>query len=909
MSVLTLLMTDLQGSTALWERQPEAMTAALAWHDALVAKVVPAHGGTVVKPRGEGDSIFATFSDATAASACAIDLQLALAGSREATGIPLRVRIAIHTGEVEYRDDDYYGPTVNRCARVRGVAHGGQVVLTAAAAADLDADLPPGAGLIDLGTHQLRDLPDPERLHQLTHPGLPVSFPPLRSTQPGPDNLPGDRGSFVGRDAEAASVTQLLERDRLVTLLGPGGVGKTRLAVQLARSLVGRFPGGRWFVDLTGTGPAQPVAGAIASALGVTGEGRSGLEDAVRSRLRAATTLVVLDNCEHIIDKAAETVDGLLEACPDLHVLATSRERLRVYGEQVWRLAPLSVPQDDPTDLAAARQFPAVELFLDRAAAVAPDVTYGDADAELLAGLCRRLDGLPLGIELAAGRAHTMTLPQIQAGLEDRLRLLSHGPRGRLPRQRSLEALLDWSYDLLDTAAQRVLRRLGILQGGFDLRIAAAVVGLAEDDVEAALDRLVESSLVDRRRGDEVPYRMLETIRHYADARLDDPGERAAARHGAMASLAEIVRAGMRGPLRTPQRYARLKAIAPDLAWVLDRALAEDLEEQALSAAFGLWMVEPDRREAYRAFQRALAVPGGDSFIRGMVLGQAGYAAAELGEIEEAERMVAEALAMARRLDDPVVKVRALNGAAWRPTAAGDAERLRAIGTEQLAAAQRCDGPWHTALAHTNLGIAAEIAEDLDVAYAEHSAALDGYMAAEDPHGIAVCGVNLADIALVRGALGDAAAHLTAAAEIFTALESSAGRFWTAFGLGSVALASGDSEGSARHLLDALALALLRAAPRRAADLLGCVAAHAAVGERWEEAVVLLGAADALGLDPENLAFAGNAPKPPEILESARAALGAEAVATAMSAGGTLTLGQGVARAVAYLEEATATAC
>jgi predicted ATPase/class 3 adenylate cyclase len=525
---VTFLFTDVEGSTRLWEEQREAMQSALARHDVIVRAAIEAHQGRVVKTTGDGfHGAFATASDAVEA---AIAAQLGLADESWAETGPLRVRIGIHSGRAELRDGDYYGPAVNRAARLMSSAHGGQIVVSLVTE-ELIRD---GAvELVDLGEHALRDLARPERLFQVAHPGLERDFARLSAMDAFPGNLPVQSTSFVGRDLELVGVAKALAESRLVTLTGVGGVGKTRLALQVAAEVLPRFAEGAWLCELATASDEVLMFQTVADALGVLQREGLSMADSVVEYLRDRELLVVLDNCEHLLSDAAWLVSELLQRCPRVRILATSREGLGVIGEQLVALASLPVPrsQTDPDVLASAD---AVRLFADRAAAARSGFTLGPGNVVPVAEICRRLDGMPLAIELAAARVTAMRPAEIAAHLDERFRLLTGGRRSRVERHQTLRATVEWSYSLLEPAERLVFDRLGVFVGSFDAAAAQAVV--ADDDLDSwdvldALAGLVEKSMIlagdpdDTDDGSNSRYRLLETLRAFAREQLEDREE------------------------------------------------------------------------------------------------------------------------------------------------------------------------------------------------------------------------------------------------------------------------------------------------------------------------------------------------------------------------------------------------
>src|SRR6202045_735459 len=480
---VTLLLAAVEGSTRLWETQAEVMAVAIARLNQVVSDVVAAHDGVRPVEQGEGDSFVAAFARASDAVAAALQLQ-------RAPLAPIRLRIGVHTGEIQLRDEgNYSGSTINRTARLRDLAHGGQTVVSGATESLVLDRLPEGAWLPDRGPPPLRYLPRPERVVQLCHPDLVNEFPPLRvSTAVVSQHLPVQLTSFVGRGPEMNEVRQLLADNRLVTLTGAGGAGKTRLAVQIAAQMAGEFSDGVWWVDLAPIADPELVAVTVARGLGLPDQpGRSTMDSLLRF-VRGRQMLVVLDNCEHLLDASAELVVALLGSASSLTLLATSREAIGVAGEVSWRVRSLSLDGE------------ALELFTDRARHARPGFAVSADNAAAVGEICARLDGMPLAIELAAARVRALSLAEILDSLHDRFRLLTGGARTAVRRQQTLRASVDWSHALLTEPERVLLRRLAVFLGGFDFDAAQAVGGGGGDvqrfQVLDQLSLLVDKSLV-----------------------------------------------------------------------------------------------------------------------------------------------------------------------------------------------------------------------------------------------------------------------------------------------------------------------------------------------------------------------------------------------------------------------------
>jgi len=527
---ITFAFTDIEGSTQRWERNAAAMQDAVRRHDALMRAAIGAHGGHVFKTIG--DAFCASFWHPEDAVAAMLEAQRALAAQDFSAIDGLRVRAAIHTGTADERDDDYFGPTVNRVARLLAIGHGGQVLLSVATSDLVRGTLPAQAGLADLGEHRLKDLARPEHVYQLLAPELGLEFPPLRSLDALSHNLPLQLTSFVGREAELAEITELIGTHRLVTLVGSGGVGKTRTSLQVAANLLDGSGDGVWFVELAPLASGDYIPTTVAQALGISlaSEGDP-VENLVRA-LKAENMLLVFDNCEHIIEPAARVLSAIVRGCPKVKILASSRQGLGIAGEITYRMPSLDVPSESDAATFSANEAAlctATALFVERARAVDRRFALGDENAPAIAEICRRLDGIPLAIELAAARVKILGPRQLRDRLNERFRVLTSGSRDVLPRQQTLRALIDWSHDLLDERERLLFRRLGIFINGFTLEGAVAVGsgdGLDDLDVFDVLSSLVDKSLVlAEPDGDALRYRLLESTRVYAREKLAAAGE------------------------------------------------------------------------------------------------------------------------------------------------------------------------------------------------------------------------------------------------------------------------------------------------------------------------------------------------------------------------------------------------
>ena len=668
---VTFMLTDVEGSTRLWESDPEAMTAAIARHYQLLDAAVGLHGGVRPVEQGEGDSSVAAFTRASDALGAALDAQLAFHAEQWPAGAALRIRIALHTAEAQSRDEGhYFGQAVNRCARLRAIAHGGQVLLSQATH-DLVLDrLPEGADLADLGLQRLGDLSRPEHAFELRHPDLPGGFPPLRSLDAHPNNLPGEMSSFVGRRLELGQVGELLRHTRLLTLTGAGGCGKTRLAAQAAADALDDHPDGVWWVELAQLEDPELVSTALIGAIGLREPPGRLPVDTLVEHLGARRALVVLNNCEHVLAACTDLADGLLRACPTLTMLTTSRAPLGVPGETAWRVPSMSLPNEPSREpIESLGQFDAVRLFLERATQVRPNFSINADNAPAVAQICQDVDGIPLAIELAAARVRMMAPEQIRVGLGDRFHLLTGGGRTVMPRHRTLEASIEWSHDLLTEGERVLLRRLSVFAGGWTLDAAEDVCSGGEIDRYAVLDLLtglVDKSLVTTdEQVSEVRYGLLKSVHQYATARLLETGEsnelrdRHLAHHLTLAdrSEPEVLRAGLNDPV-----LERLTIEMPNLRAALEHASTTvPANALSLSAALHLfWMFTGRYGEGDAAYARALdAGREGPALLRGRALWGRSHLGMYSGRYEEVPGWAQEALEIGESCGDVALQARA----------------------------------------------------------------------------------------------------------------------------------------------------------------------------------------------------------------------------------------------------------
>jgi predicted ATPase len=686
---VTYLFTDIEGSTRLWQQDEAAMGEALSRHDDLLRQAVDEEGGTVFSTMGDG--LAAAFSSALSAIRAALAGQRLLGAEVWPTPTPIRVRMGLHTGEAELRDGDYFGTAVNRAARLMAVGHGGQVLCSQATAALVESEIE----LVDLGEHRLRDLDRPIRVFQVGA----GAFAPLRSLDVLPGNLPLVTTSFVGRRAELAVVADDLRSHRLVTLTGVGGVGKTRLAVQVAAELAGDFTDGVWLCELAAAATDEAIGPLVASALGVLQRPQMSLGESIVDFLRTREALVMLDNCEHLLDAAAALAEAVLEGAPGVRVLATSREGLGVPAEQVRPVRSLPVPASIGTSTDA------VVLFEERARAVDPDFILDDATTRAVAEVCRRLDGIPLAIELAAARVASMGPAEIAGHLDERFRLLTGGRRGRVERHQTLRAAIEWSYSLLSAAERAVFDRMGAFPASFDEPAAVAVCagdGVERWDVIDGLGSLVAKSMVgaDRSAG-ATRYQLLETLRHYARDQAGAEGtiDRLRRRHAIYyARLAEEA-----GPaLMSPDELLWRQRVAADLdnfraatLWAFDAAAIDDV-------ALGVRILDGLMIEALTMPSSAVQTWADPALVRvdelgpaqrGVVLAAAALQSFLVGDLARGEslaaRVIAEWAAPATALSVAILPATYGPAASREPTQAMSAmadtlARLEAEGADDL---------------------------------------------------------------------------------------------------------------------------------------------------------------------------------------------------------------------------------
>jgi predicted ATPase/class 3 adenylate cyclase len=691
---VTFLFTDIEGSTRLWDAQSAMMSEAVAIHDRLIREAVAAHGGHVFSTAG--DSFAAAFGRPIDGLEAAIAAQLRLETEQWPGELSISVRMALHSGTASEREGDYFGPAPNRCARLLSLASGGQVLLTEATHGMVKDQPPAGVSFRDHGSHRLPDLSAAERVFALVHEELDVSTDLIRALDSHPNNLPSQVTSFVGRTEELEEGMKLMKGSRLLTVTGVGGSGKTRLALQVATSVFDDFRDGVWLVELAPVAEADGVIRAIAATLGIGDQPGQSLADSVVDHLRSRQLLLILDNCEHLLDTVARIAQKLLATAPALTILATSREMLGVSGEVPYQLRSMSFPSPhDPPEVVS--RFDAVRLFSARAEAVRPGFRISAENSQAVASLCARLDGMPLAIELAAARLRMLSPEQIASRLDDRFRLLTGGSRTALPRQQTLQAAIDWSYDLLSPHERVLFNRLAVFQGGFTLEAVETVCGqppLDPNDVLDLLSHLVDKSLVVTTEGpDGVRYRTLETLRQYGRERLAETGDVDSAREahaGYFRELAETALPHLRGPDETFW-LNRLETDHDNLRQVLRWSIDSDRADVAQGLAgtlYRFWMIRHHSEEGRDWLEQAISMDPSTKVSWGRAQLGAGTLASLHGDLELARHRLEAAVVALREGDDQDLTLAAVHNLATAAISLGDYDSGQELVAEELSAAK-----------------------------------------------------------------------------------------------------------------------------------------------------------------------------------------------------------------------------
>jgi predicted ATPase/class 3 adenylate cyclase len=798
---VTFLFTDIEGSTRLLQQLGDRYTDVIARHHRLLRAAFLDAGGQEI--RIQGDAFFIAFSRAKDAISAAVAAQRAIMAHPWPEGALVRVRMGLHTGEPVMADTGYEGMDVHRAARICAAGHGGQILISLTTSALVESSLPSGLNLRDLGSYRLRDLQQPERIFQILHPDLPDEFPPLRSLDALPNNLPRQLTSFIGREREIGEVKRLLSTTGLLMLTGSGGCGKTRLALQVASHLIGAYADGVWLVELAALTEPELVINAVASTLNLREVRGRALLGALLDYLRAKELLLVLDNCEHLVRACAEFAEACMRACPRLRILATSREPLGVPGETIWRVPSLSLPdaQRGPS-VDHLMQFEAVRLFIERSAAIQPSFALTTENAEAVGAVCRRLDGIPLAIELAAARLRVLSPGQIAARLDERFNLLTGGGRTVLPRHQTLRGALDWSYDLLSPKERALLRRLSVFAGAWTLEAAEAVCageGVERQEILDLLTQLVSKSfaLMDTQE-ESVRYGLLETVRQYGRDRLEESREADGTRTRHLNWYLQLAEQAERGMVGADQSawLDRLEVEHDNLRAALEWAKVGDSGGDAgvrLAGALSqFWNVHGHFSEGRAWLEAVLArSPDAPAPARAKALAGIGFLAYRQGDYAGLITLCTESLALFRELGDLTGMGQALYLLGMAAEGQGDYARAKMLLQESLALGRQVGGKRRMAISLNSIGEVARCLGDYAEARASYEESLALYREGGDKRGIAIALGNLGHVALHQEDTERAAAFFMEALGLVRQLAYKLGIAEHMAGLGGVAAAQG----------------------------------------------------------------------------------------------------------------------
>lgn len=774
---ITFLFSDIEGSSRKWEQHPDEMRVALAAHDKMLREAFEEQGGYVFKT--VGDAFCVAFDTASQALTGALQAQRALHAATWQGIEELKVRMALHTGAAETRDGDYFGQSLNRVARILASAHGGQVLFSLPTQELVRDQLPPGVQLRALGEHRLRDLARPEQLFQLLAPDLPSQFPALRSLESVPNNLPVQLTSFVGRERELGEVKRLLGSTRLLTLTGSGGTGKTRVSLQAAAELLDQHHDGVWFVEFATIDDGALVIETVAAALDLRQEAERSLVATLTGFLRNKQLLLIFDNCEHVVAACARLAETLLRSCPQLRILASSREPLGIAGETAWPLPPLSLPNhwrdlaDGPDALERLSEYEAVRLFIDRAILARPAFQATNQNIATIAQICWRLDGIALAIELAAARTRVLTLQQIVERLDDRFHLLTTGSRTAVPRQQTLRSLIDWSHDLLSEAERVLFRRLSVFARGRTLDSIEAVCsdGVLEAwELVDLLTQLVDKSLVyvEKAPASGARYYMLESIWDYANEKLVAAGEADTFRSRHLdyfAGYAEKISPQLRGP---QQKEWLQRAEDDDMNLRFGIETSEELPGEApkglrlMTATQRFVEVRGLFKEAREHFAKLLTHPDAATrdLLRARALAAAGRHAWLADDMPATLALHTEALEIFRELGDNRGAAQALADLGFHALDARDTARAKALLDEAAALAMPLNDPRLTAHIQHIRGVMAAGEGDFARAFELEEESLAHYQQIGDAWLDIIVRWNVGVTATVLGRFADARSHL-----------------------------------------------------------------------------------------------------------------------------------------------------
>jgi predicted ATPase len=847
------------------------MRASLEVHNAILNQTITARAGRIFKIIG--DSIQAAFDYPTQALEAAQETQMGLSTADWGTTGPLQVRIGIHTGLAEAQGGDYaVSHTLNRVARVMSAGSGGQILLTSAVAELAGDKLPKHTSLRDLGKHHMKGMTQVEHLFQLISPDLPADFPPLHTQDLAPHNLPLRMTSFIGRESETESIKALLSETRLVTLTGSGGVGKSRLAVEIGHQVLEEYSSGVWLVELASLSDPQLLQQAVADALSVREIKGRLLIDVIEEFLHNKRCLLILDNCEHILEACALLADRLLHACPSLTILASSREALGLEGERPYQVPSLSLPDVELVSPQTLAQFEAVQLFIERARTAMPGFHLGQENAPSLTRVCRRLDGIPLAIELAAARMKVLRLEQISARLDNRFHLLTGGSRTALPRQQTLRATIDWSYDLLTDRDRALLQKLSVFSGGWDLEAAESIC--EGDDIEAygvldLLDSLVSKSMVlaDRQSGIETRYRLLETVRQYAREKFVEHGNTEITRQSHCEYYSSLVKQAHRERYGERAEYGEEKwldqieiehaNLRVALTWIIGIQDAES-GSQLIEALNWFWISHDHYHEAREWSHKVLGVCSQGTRAYAVILKIIGNQNFAVGNYEEARTCLEESINLFQEFGEINDLEKAVQNLGWIAAAQGKYAESRRLLGKSLNLAQQLEDKYEIAWAYLSLGELARAEKNLELAYQYHTQSLALMREQNSKEGISIELSNLAFVVLHQG----------------------------------------DYERSNEMFVESLLISLKLGTKSHHAVVMGGLASVALKKGQAERAAQLFGASDSMHKTLGRAIDPGDQADFVDFQAATRAALNEQAFTAAWAEGQAMTLGQAVAYAL-----------
>ncbi len=812
---VTLLFTDIVGSTRLLERLGDRYADLLRDYQRLLRKAFHENDGSEIDT--QGDAFFAVFPRAQDALLAAVAAQRGVLAHTWPEGVTVRVRMGLHTGNPLPTDTGYVGMEVHRAARICAAGHGGQILLSQVTRDLAINDLPSGVTLRDLGEHRLKDLTRSDHLFQIIAADLPGEFPPLKSLDVLSHNLPTQLTSFIGREREIEEIRGLLATHRLLTLTGAGGSGKTRLALQVAAEVLERFDDGVWLVELEALTDSALVPHKVASVLGIPEQPDRALNDTLADYLRPRSPLLILDNCERLLSGCAQLVKSLLQRCSNLRVLATSREALDLMGEVTYRVPSLMLPALGSLPSAESLvKYEAVRLFVERATLTDTRFTLTKTNAPAVVDVCRRLDGIPLAIELAAARVKALTTEQIARRLDDRFRLLTSGGRAALPRHQTLRATMDWSYDLLSEKERILFRRLSVFAGGWTLEAAESVClgnGVEAFEVLDLLTQLVNKSLVvvETQNG-EPRYRLLETVRQYSRELLES-GEATDVRRQHREWYLQLVER-VEPELLGPNQARWLEQLATEydnlrvaLQWSAESKEDWEPELRLAGALWRFWYLRGYFKEGRSWLEDVLKGSGGaPAALRAKALSGAGNLAALQGDYAVAHSHLAENLAIQKQLRDKRGVASSLNYLANVASEQGDFGSARSLLEEALAIYRELSDKWGIALLLNNLGTVLLAQDDLNSACAVLEESLVIFEELGNQHGVALALSGLGNVAHTQGDFVSARSLLARSLEIRRQLREKRGIALTLAQFAHLALAHGQVKRGVRLLAAAEAL-------------------------------------------------------------------------------------------------------